>query len=132
MLKNASLKEADLTKALLVRANLTNASLEKARIVEAALNNAVLMRCDLAGADLSKSMLNATNFRGADMKGAILTGANLDGAVLGTVGGEFGTAVYKARNLTTQQIRTAKGWERAVYDDDLRKELALPPARTYG
>jgi uncharacterized protein YjbI with pentapeptide repeats len=131
MLKNASLKEADLSKAVLVRANLTNANLQSAKLKESALNSAVLMRCNLNDADLSRAILTGTSFRGADLKGANLTDSNLKGAVLGTVGGEFGTAVYKAKNITTEQIRKAKGWEGAIYDEEFRKELGLPPPQTF-
>jgi uncharacterized protein YjbI with pentapeptide repeats len=131
MLKNASLKEANFTKAILVRANLTNAHLQGAKLQESGLQNAVLMRCDLTGADLSKSILYGTSFRGADLKDANFAGANLDGAVLGTVGGEFGTTVYKARNMKPEQIKQARNWEKAVYDDDFRKVLGLPPSRKF-
>ena len=50
--------------------------------------------------------------------------------LLGTVGGEFGTSVYMAKNVTADQVKQARGWERAIYDDSFRKELGLPPPRT--
>jgi uncharacterized protein YjbI with pentapeptide repeats len=53
---------------------------------------------------------------GANLKGANLKGANLCGANL-----------RQASNLTVEQVKSAKFWEDATYDENFRQELKLPP-----
>ena len=60
--------------------------------------------------------LSEANFRWAN-----LTGANLQGANLGTF------LRIKTMGLTAPQVKQARNWELAFYDDDFLKELGLPP-----
>ncbi|MFM5999270.1 MAG: hypothetical protein ACKPE1_18835 [Dolichospermum sp.] len=32
-----------------------------------------------------------------------------------------------AKNLTPEQVKSAKNWEKACYDPELRRKLNLPP-----
>ncbi|MFM9157949.1 MAG: hypothetical protein ACKOPK_08510, partial [Dolichospermum sp.] len=33
----------------------------------------------------------------------------------------------EAKNLTPEQVKSAKNWEKACYDPELRRKLNLPP-----
>ena len=75
------------------------------------------------------------NLSNADLTGAILNSANLIGTNLD--GAEVEFADFRSleplltdkpiptRGLTVKQIKAAKRWEKAYYDDSLVKELGL-------
>lgn len=65
--------------------------------------------------NLSKSCLVQTDLRRTDLSEANLSEANLSRAnLIGAVG------------LRQEQVKQAKNWEQALYDDNFREQLGLP------
>lgn len=145
-------RKIDLSRTFLVKANLIAANLSGADLSGATLSGgADLSEANLSGAtlivaDLSRSCLIAadltrTNFSGADLtratlSGADLTLANLSGADLietdltladlskaNLVGANF----RGAKGLNSGQVKAAKNWEDAYYDENFCQQLGLPP-----
>jgi uncharacterized protein YjbI with pentapeptide repeats len=81
-LRNRSLRNAYLSKALLPLADLRVAHLQGVNLARAELQFADLAHAHLQGADLSGAQLRGANLLGAQLHGANLTGAKLQGAVL--------------------------------------------------
>lgn len=151
----ADLRYADAIRAFLAEANLWGAHLEHAYLFEADLRGANLSECylnhatlsdadlsradlslaHLPGADLHNSDLTSANLIGADLAGANLAGSNLDRARLAAADlrfanfGPFGPSggILPAKGLTVAALKTAKNWDKAYYDDNLLKQLGLPP-----
>ena len=127
----AFLVGADLIETDLTGADLRNADLRGARLNLAKLSGASLLWADLRGADL----------RGADLDGADLFRADLDGADLAQAhlyNCEFGNAkllaadlafalIYSPMRLDLVELKSAKNWELALYDDETLRVLGLPP-----
>lgn len=70
------------------------------------------------------------------MEGADLLGANLDAADLRFADFRSFTlfssdsSIFEdeeTKGLTTAQLKAAKNWDKAYYDDDVVKQLGLPP-----
>jgi uncharacterized protein YjbI with pentapeptide repeats len=118
-LRGADLSGADLRSADLRGANFRGVGLRGANLGGAILHDTSLSEANLRGADLS-----GANFRGADLSYADLGGVNLYGADLG--GADLGGADFRgAKNLTPEQVKSAKNWQQATYDDNFRKKLGL-------
>lgn len=81
-LRNADFTGAVLSRCRLTRADLSGARLKGARLDGADLTGARLVRADLSSADLSGAVLTNIRARGADFSSADLSGATLDGAQL--------------------------------------------------
>ncbi|WP_071187348.1 pentapeptide repeat-containing protein [Trichormus sp. NMC-1] len=140
-LSHADLSHAELFSADLRGTNLSGADLSRTKLLNANLNRANLSDADLSGADL----------RGTDLFSADLRGANLSTALLSqTQGWEellhklqlylkaivvteafhsranlSGANLSGTRNLLPDQVKLAKNWEEANYDDDFRVQLGL-------
>nr|WP_322682783.1 pentapeptide repeat-containing protein [Nostoc sp. DedQUE07]MDZ8128091.1 pentapeptide repeat-containing protein [Nostoc sp. DedQUE07] len=115
-LSSANLSGANLSSAYLSSANLSRAILSRAILIVANLSGANLSGANLIVANLSGANLSDANLRGADLRGADLSGADLSGADLSY-----------AKNLTSEQVKAAKNWDKAKYDKDFRAKLGLPP-----
>ncbi len=130
-LSNANLYGADLmgtklydtnfSSANLTGTNLYGADLSYANIKDANLSRADVSRANFTAADLSRANFTAANlsradFTFADFSHAILIGANLHDADLSY-----------AKNLTSEQVKSAKNWNKAKYDELFRHHLGLPP-----
>ena len=152
-LANINLSRADLSRANLSPANLSSANLIDAYLSSAKLNSAILSSADLSTADLGSADLSSANLSyanlsraylsranlsyanlsyadlsGADLSGADLSGAYLNGANLSCIEWEkqrFCTDFTNAKNLTPKQVKSAKNWQQATYDEDFRKKLGL-------
>ena len=148
---NADLEEADLRGAHLNEANLSGADLSYAHLNEADLwgadlSGAKLYSADLWGADLSgRTDLSSADLRSVDLRnadlsgGADLSGADLSGADLMSAdlnGADLekthlkGAYLYfsnlmSTKNLNPEQVKNAKYWDHAFYDNDMLKPLAL-------
>ncbi|ABW32961.1 pentapeptide repeat-containing protein [Acaryochloris marina] len=125
-LKGANLKEAYLRHVSLLGANLDRADLESANLSQANLSfanlrGASLIEADLKGASLIGADLKGADLKGADLKGADLKGADLKGANL------CDKNIIKPIKITTGQIKKTFNWETALYKEDFRKKLGLPP-----
>lgn len=98
----AILRFANFTTAIMHEAILTDAQLEATNLTDAKLTNANLARANLSGANLSRAILS-----GATLKNADLTNANLT----------------TAKDLTTKQVREAKNYKFAQYNEHFTKKL---------
>ncbi|MEH1949509.1 MAG: pentapeptide repeat-containing protein [Nostoc sp.] len=150
-LSNANLSSANLSNANLSSANLIDADLSSAKLSSATLSSANLSDADLSSADLSSADLSSAylfsadfssanlssvnlsyadfsyaNFSGANLIGADLINTNFSGANLidaNLIDADFSYA----KNLTPEQVKSAKNWDKAKYDKDFRAKLGLPP-----
>ncbi|WP_414581328.1 pentapeptide repeat-containing protein [Scytonema sp. PCC 10023] len=128
-LSNANLCEinligTDLSSSDLSKVNLNKANLSGANLSQVNLSGANLSDSNLCGANLDDSNLSTANFSGAKLIGAKFNGANLQFSELNDadiMACDFNGAI----NLTTRQIKVAKNWQYAQYDEDFRKELGL-------
>ncbi len=111
-------------RANLAGANLQGANMYKANLQEADLGGANLQKADLRSANLQEAGLFFANLqeaklRSANLQEADLFGANLQKAIL-----------IRAKGLTAPQVKKARNWELAYYDDEFLEkygmELRLP------
>ena len=98
-LRDAYLREADLRQAELSFTNIQGANLGRA---------------DLQKADLSFTNLQNANLRNANLQKADLSGANLQGAIL--------IDLIETKNLTPKQVKSACFWEKAIYKGKWNRE----------
>lgn len=127
-LVGANLVGADLSSATLWRADLAGTNLGSATLTRANLQNAVLERADLSSASLAGTNLSGAYLRDANLAGASLVGADLSRTYFwGT--NLRGADLIDAREMTPEQIKRAKNWQLAQYDNGLRKKLGLPLAK---
>ena len=120
LISQANLNGADLSEAYLNEAYLTEADLSEAKLSQAKLRQANLGEANLSGADLSEADLSGAYLSGADFSKAILSGANLKNA-------DFTRGVHtgKVKNLRPEQVKEAKNWQNARYDEDFLRLLGL-------
>ena len=105
--------------------NLKGAYLFYADLRSAVLNNAVLVDADLSIANLRHALLIEAEVSGAvlsetDCRRAVLKGANLKGTDI------YGADLRSAYGIAPDQIKQAKGWQKAHYRNDFRQQLGLP------
>jgi len=129
-LRAADLRDTYLKGANLSYSDLVGADLRGADIEAGSLKNAYLPKADLSSANLKNTHLRAANLSNADLSNANLSGADFRGARLldaKFIGADLSGADFSyAKNLTPEQVKSAKNWEKAIYDEDFRKKLALP------
>ena len=118
-LRGANLRYADLSRAYLIRADLIRADLFGADLSTADLSTADLIAADLRYANLRYANLSGADLRYANLRDANLRDADLTGADLS---GE------EDLDLTVEQVKSARNWQEAIYGDDFRKKLGLPPS----
>jgi len=150
ILQEANLSSANLRQAFLWRADLSNANLQEADLSEANLQEARLQGTHLQGVNLHKAFLwgaklpgvnligikiSEANLEGAELQRANLQGANLQKSRLckaklqeaNLQGANLQRAdLRRATGLHPNQVKLARNWEQATYDDFLRKQLGLP------
>ncbi|MBD0261853.1 MAG: pentapeptide repeat-containing protein [Tolypothrix sp. Co-bin9] len=122
----------DLENANLEGVNLKIANLEGVNLARVNLSFANLSFANLKGDNLIAANLKGTNLIAANLEDAILRGANLEGANLegaNLASAKLSFANLKgAINLTSEQVKKkAEYWELAIYNDEFRAELGLPP-----
>ena len=128
-LSGANIDGSNLSKAKLNKANLVKTYMRKARLQDADLSQANLSGADIDGSDLSRAKLNGASFiktympktqlQNTDLSQANLSEAHIDGADLS------GANLQGAKNLNPDQVKRAKNWEKAKYDEEFRKKLGL-------
>ena len=142
-LKYAVLRYSDLRNTNLRNADLGNTDLEHADLRNADLRNANLRGTDLELADLRNADLRNADLRNTKLGGAKLSSSTkLDGAKFGCINDPSSylliypfspsikcTNFIKAVNLTPEQVKSAKNWEKAKYDKEFRAKLGLPPEK---
>ena len=130
-LYSANLYSANLYSATLIDANLNGAYLYNATLIDAKLENANLYSAHLESANLENANLYSANFKDANLKGAYLISANLYSANLYSAYFESATLIdanlysatlIDAKNLTSQQIKSACNWEKAFYKGNFDEE----------
>ncbi|NMG19457.1 pentapeptide repeat-containing protein [Brasilonema bromeliae] len=125
-LNGANFTSANLSFALPRNAHLFKAILTKTDLRKANFSGSDLTAADLSSANLSDADLSGAYFGGANLNGANLNGANLNGAHFNSYP-VFGYPVFgSAKNLTPEQVKSARNWEKAYYDDEFRVKLGLP------
>ncbi|MDJ0795694.1 MAG: pentapeptide repeat-containing protein [Calothrix sp. MO_167.B12] len=97
-------------------ANLENCKLRWVQLQNANLNNANLSKAKLHQADLQEAQLVNTILDGADLYGANLKNTILDGANL------YGANLEKTTYLTIEQLRKARNYKKANYDESFRRK----------
>lgn len=140
-LKQINLSRANLRRTNFTAINLENANLSGADLRGATLNGADLQlvdfkKADFRGANLIGADLQLADFKEADLRGVNFSGsyyeyfskkitklskANLSGANLEEAN------LVEVEDLTPEQIKAAKNWEKAYYNPEFRKLLGLPP-----
>lgn len=120
VLSCADLSGADLVRANLSHTNLSHANLSGATLIDANLRGANLIDADLSGAilgiaDLSGAILIDTDLIGANLIDADLSHADLRGATLADADLSHAD-LRQTKNLTSQQIKSARCWEKAIYN----------------
>jgi len=138
-LSTANLSKANLSESNLLKANLSGANLQGASLVKTFIQGADFSKADLSKADLLESNLQEAKLSGANFQGASLvkthmlqahlqetnlsqadlSEANMDGADLS------GANFQGAKNLNPDQVKRAKNWEKAKYDEEFSKKLGL-------
>lgn len=146
-LSEADLRTANLYKACLQAANLTRADMRNSNISGANLKDAMLVGAKLADARLVGIETNAaTNFKSAHLErvhfdGATLSNVQFDGANLQSAyfpastlentqffDADIAKADFRgAIGLEVDQIKQARNWEKAFFDDEFFMALGLPP-----
>lgn len=118
----ADLLEANLYKADLRAANLQQSNLQRANLKKADLRATNLLEANLLGADLQEANLKAAELKDAKLRAVNFRDANLLGANL------LNADLRIAEQLTLDQVKAARNWEKALYDDDFAIQLGLTPA----
>lgn len=135
-LSQASLSRSDLTKADLSQANLEktdfgNTYMPEAKLVDAKLSQANFSDATLTKGDFSGAKLNNANFTHSympevNLQNADLSQANLSKAHLAN-SNVSGANFKGVKNLTPEQIKSTRNWQKAKYDEEFRAKLGLPP-----
>ena len=94
--------------------DLSDTKLIEAQLFGANLSRANLYKCRLMKVDLSNALLMETHFGGSTLFEPIFTGAIFSE-----------TNFSGVKGLTPNKVKSAQGWEQAIYDEDFRKELGL-------
>lgn len=132
------MEEANLSKANLQKANLRETFMKKVNFSQADLSQAnlsggtkgtVLEKSNFSGANLQETVLENTYLVEANMSSANMSSANLRSAKLekanlqdANISGANFEGTY---GLQPDQVKRAKNWEKAIYDEDFRKKLGL-------
>ncbi|MEH2180631.1 nSTAND1 domain-containing NTPase [Nostoc sp.] len=120
-LRNANLGHANLGGISLFNTNLSDTNLNDVDFSDANLKNTNLYDADLSNADLRNAKLVNVNLSGADLRSANFKSAYLKGTNLKD------TNLRAAKSLTSEQVKSAKNWDKAKYDEVFRAKLGLPP-----
>jgi uncharacterized protein YjbI with pentapeptide repeats len=117
--------DAHLSKIDFRETNLIDANLQKAYLEQAKFQNAYLYEANLEEAELKGAKFQGADLEKTNLKDAIMCGDVFDQA---TSSKKYICANFiGAKNLTAEQVKSAKNWEKACYDRELRIKLNLPP-----
>ncbi len=124
ILRNIKLDKPDLYKANFTGANLEQIQMVEANLIEANLEKAILTNAQLEVAALNEANLKDAHLERANLKGANLQGANLEGAYLKETDLERAN-LQGAKNLNPEQVRSARNWKKAYYDEEFENLLDI-------
>ncbi|MEM1395366.1 MAG: pentapeptide repeat-containing protein, partial [Cyanobacteria bacterium P01_H01_bin.150] len=130
-LSNANLRGAFLYNAKLSNAKLISASLESAKLSSANLSDADFRNANIRYADFSDAKLNDADLRNTELFGTRFNNADLSGTKLRSADLGYATDFTGAKNLTVEQVKSAKNWAEAKYDKEFRAKLGLPPEKQH-
>ncbi|WP_138502117.1 pentapeptide repeat-containing protein [Nostoc sp. PA-18-2419] len=125
-LANKDFSDIDLSNANLSNANFKNANFKNANLTGVELSNTELSYAKLSGVKLSDANLSDAELVGATLSNANLSNANLSNANLSNAN-LSNANLSNANNLTPEQVKSAKNWEYAKYNQDFRAKLGLQP-----
>ena len=123
-LNGAKLWKTNFSKGFFWSTSFKQADISKALFYEADFSEACLIRADVWRSDLRKANLWGANLHEAYLCEATLSGANLENANLENANLE-NADLREVKGLTLEQIKSAKNWELAIYDDSLREQLRI-------
>ncbi|PSB61697.1 hypothetical protein C7B61_15590, partial [filamentous cyanobacterium CCP1] len=148
-LSNVNLRGASLREAVFSDTKLENAVYDEETYFPENFNPAsqniylIAPNTNLDGANLSSAFLASADLSGARLRGANLKGAKLLAAELRDVDlynadigcqlpseGKLCTDFRGAQNLTSAQVKAARNWEQAIYDETFCQQLELIVCRT--
>ncbi|MDB9453576.1 pentapeptide repeat-containing protein [Dolichospermum circinale] len=132
--KCSSFRKANLHQAQFQNAYLSKIDFQETNLIDANLQKAYLKEADLRNADLSIANLEEAELPGAKFQGADLENTKFKDAIMCGDVFDQTTSSRKyicanfigAKNLTAEQVKSAKNWEKACYDPELRIKLGLP------
>jgi len=81
-------------------------------------------------ASLEKAEIPGAKFKGADLENTNFKDAIICGDIFDESTGSTKNSCANfigAKNLTPEQVKSTKNWEKACYDPELRIKLGLPP-----
>ena len=115
----AKLNGVSFRKTYMPKTQLQNSDLSGANLSEAYIDGSDLSKANLSKANLVKTYMRQAHLQDADLSQADFSEANIDGSDL------LGANLQGAKNLNPDQIKRAKNWQQAQYDQDFRKKLGL-------
>ncbi|OUC13132.1 MAG: hypothetical protein B0A82_18845 [Alkalinema sp. CACIAM 70d] len=115
-LSGAKLYKSNFNRAFFWGSNFKKADISRASFREADFSEACLVGTDVWKSDLSEANLWGANLYEAYLCKAVLNGANLENANLENADIES-TDLREVKGLTLSQIKSAKNWKLAIYDD---------------
>lgn len=135
-LGGASFSGSDLSGVNLSNTNFIGASFS-GNLIDANFSSSNLKYADLRNVKLIRANLNSTNLKGANLRDANLIDASLIDANLSITNlknADLNGAMFwdkksgrQALNITLEQIKNAKNWQKAIYSPGFREKLGLPP-----
>jgi uncharacterized protein YjbI with pentapeptide repeats len=123
-LQGRSLRQARMTKVILLGADLRQAQLQGAHLWQAQLQGANFEHAHLQGADLSAAQFQGADFRYAQLQGADFRYAQLEGADLGAArlqGANLWKAQLQGANFEHAQLRGANLWDAQLQGANLEQ-----------
>ncbi|CAI2717438.1 pentapeptide repeat-containing protein [Nitrospina watsonii] len=121
----AVLEGADLSGSSFYQTHFENTNMRRVALNIADLTGNSVLNTDFSGADLA-----GTIFYNANLTGSLFQGADLDSAEFGGANLKFAD-FREARNLRNAaggvmaSLKHAENWKKALYDDDIRKDLGI-------
>ncbi|MCW9680304.1 pentapeptide repeat-containing protein [Dolichospermum planctonicum UHCC 0167] len=130
----SSFRKANLYKAQFQNAHLSKIDFRETTLIDANLQKAYLEQATFQNASLYKANLEEAKIKGANFQGADLENTKFKDAIICDDVFDQATSSRKyicanfigAKNLTPEQVKSAKNWEKACYDPELRIKLGLP------
>ena len=124
-LRHADLSKTRLQNATLIRTNLENAIFNGTDFLEADLSQTNFKNAILKDVDFREATLTSTLFIDASLNKVDFTNANLERTNF--AGATITEVIFTgAKKLTVDQIKAAKNWSQATYDDEFWKKLNEP------
>jgi uncharacterized protein YjbI with pentapeptide repeats len=132
--KCSTMRNANLYKAQFQNAHLSKIDFRETTLIDANLQKAYLEQATFQNASLYKANLEEAKIKGANFQGADLENTKFKDAIICDDVFDQATSSRKyicanfigAKNLTPEQVKSAKNWEKACYDPELRIKLGLP------